>query len=175
MGILFIIALLLAWPTFGLSIVVWLILVFFKSKAKVEKIDRRREIVQIIEPLFQGRFSEFFMAMDIPLIYGQDLTQEEAHKCGRHIMNYIAHNPSEAALFMNGLDRWRTKGSSELCDPITAARDEKNLNAKREIHVTSYRAIEAIMTNNYNLPCFRKIDFPLLVEYRACLEEDLAG
>ena len=173
MGILFIAALVLAWPTFGLSLVGWFVLAWFKSRQKVAGINRREELKTVIEPIFQGRFSEFFYALDMPTISDEQLTEQEAHQCGRHIMNYLAHNPSETAIFMEGLQKWRTKGSPTLCDPVTAASDEKNLNAKGEIHLTSYRAVEAVMANNSGLRCFSKISLSLVALKRSSLEVDL--
>ena len=70
-------------------------LMFLKAKGNVGKVDRREEIKNIIEPLFQKRFRDFFMALShISIVTGCDLTDEEAHQCGHHIMNYLAHNPS---------------------------------------------------------------------------------
>lgn len=156
MGILFVVALVLAWPTFGLSLVVWFVLAWSKAKNKVAKSDRREELKTVIEPLFQGRFADFYYALDVPTIGGNP-SEQEAHQCGRHVMNYLAQNPSEAALFMKGLDKWKTKGSTTLCDPVTAAHNEKTTPQKGEIHLTSYRAIEAIKTNNPNLSCFKYV------------------
>ncbi len=173
MGILFIVALILAWPTFGLSLVAWFVLVWFNARRKVAGINRREEVKNVIEPLFQGRFSEFFNALDMPTTLNEKLTEQEAHQCGRHIMNYLAHNPSEAAIFMKGLEKWRTKGSPTLCDPVTAASDESNLNAKGEIHLTAYRAVESVMTNNSGLRCFSKINLPLVALNRSTLEVNL--
>lgn len=160
MGLLFIVALVLAWPTYGLSLVAWFILSFFKAKKKVNKINRREEVKAVIEPLFRERFSEFFYALDVPTLPGHELTTQEAHQCGRHIMNYLAHNPEEAAVFMEGLDKMRTKGSLVLPDPVSAAQDEGTLNDKGRIHLTSYRAIQTIMTNNRTLRCFGKVSLP---------------
>lgn len=169
MGILFVVALILAWPTFGLSLVAWFVLVWFNSRHKVAGINRREELKNVIEPLFMGRFADFFHALDMPTLT-EELTEQEAYQCGRHVMNYLAHNPSEAAIFMKGLEKWRTKGSPTLCDPVTAASDENNLNAKGEIHLTAYRAVEVLMTNNSDLRCFSKINLPLVALNRSTLE-----
>lgn len=173
MSILFIVALVLAWPTFGLSLIAWFVLAWFKARQKVTGINRREEVKTTIDPLFQNRFSDFFYALDMPTTSDEELTEQEAHQCGRHIMSYLAHNPSEAAIFMKGLDKWRTKGNPTLCDSVTAAGDEKNLNAKGEIHLTSYRAVEAVMTNNSGLRCFSKVSLPLVSLNRSTLEVNL--
>jgi hypothetical protein len=175
-GILFLLALLLAWPTYGLSIVAWIGLVVLKGisngKARVDAIDRREERKLVIEPLFAGKFAEFFRALDIPMLIGLRVDQEAAHQCGRHIMNYIAHNPTEGALFIEGLKKWHTKGGSPLADPVVAADSERKFDAKGEIHLVSYRAIEALMTNNKNLRCFQPVDYGKIVQYRSTMEMD---
>lgn len=170
MGLLFIVALVLAWPTFGLSILAWLVLAFFKSKAKVDAIDERENRKALIEPVFGGRFSEFFKALDIPILHGSHVSEADAHQCGRHIMTYLAHNPQEGALFLQGLKKWQTKGSHQLCDPVTAAKSERDYDAKAEIHLVSYRAVEALMANNNNLRCFRSINFGKVMEERMILD-----
>lgn len=168
MGILFIIALLLAWPTFGLSIVAWVAILFINAKGHANKVERREKVKEAVEPLFEGRFAEFFLALDMPIYEWEELSEAEAHQCGRHIMNYIAHNPTETSEFIRGLQKWKTKGAPNLCDPITAAQDENRYNAKGEIHAVSYRAVEALMTNN-SIPCFKKVDFDGIAAKKAMM------
>lgn len=170
MGLLFVLALLLAWPTSGLSILAWIAIYFFKSKKKVDKIVERDNRKLLIEPLFGNKFAEFFMALDMPKLNEQRFDYHEAHKCGRHIMTYLAHNPEEGSLFLQGLKKWQTKGSQQLCDPVTAAQSERDYDAKGEIHLVSYRAVESLMKNNKSLTCFRPIDFDQLVLGRIELE-----
>lgn len=170
MGWLFLLALVLAWPTFGLSILAWLVLAFFKSKGKVDAIVERDNRKVLIEPIFGGRFSEFFKALDMPILHGYCVDESDAYQCGRHIMNFLAHNPQEGALFLQGLKKWKTKGSYQLCDPVTAAESERTYNAKAEIHLVSYRAVEALMTNNNGLRCFGAINYGKLVEQRVMLD-----
>ena len=155
MGWLFILALIFAIPTFGLSLVAWFILAWLNAKQKVAGINRREEMKTVIEPLFGGQFAEFFLALDVPTMF-EEFTPEEARQCGRHIMNYLAHNPSETALFMKGLEKHRARTGDVALDPVGAARDEHRRNAKAEIHLTSYRAITAITTNNASVGSFRK-------------------
>jgi hypothetical protein len=170
MGILFVVALVLAWPTYGLSLVGWLVLTIFKAKSKAGKVERRHEFVSMIEPLFQNQHGSFFVALDIPKLHEFEFSQADAHQCGRHIMNYFAQNPEDAALFIRGLDRWKTKGGQVLCDPITAAKCEITCGKKSEIHLASYRAIEALMVNNKGLKCFQPVNYGKLVEYRMMTE-----
>lgn len=169
MGILFIIALLLAWPTFGLSIVAWLAILFIKAKGNASRVEKRERVKEVIEPMFGDRFAEFFFALDMPTFKWEEVSETEAHQCGRHIMNYIAHNPTETTEFMNGLKNWTTKGDPNLCDPVTAAKAENTYNAKGAIHAVSYRAVEAVMTNN-RIKCFEKVDLAGVTAARAMLE-----
>lgn len=170
MGILFVVALLLAWPTYGLSILVWLGLMFFKAKKKVNEIDRRKEMAVVLEPLFNDRFDDFFLALDIPYVHGYHITREEAKQCGRHVMNYIAHHPSETAIFMKGLEKWRVRINSSSLDPIEAAQAEMNLDEHAEMHYIAYRAVETIMKNNPNLKCFHKVDLAAVYEYGSAMD-----
>ncbi|MHC2364126.1 hypothetical protein [Rhizobium leguminosarum] len=174
MGIFFIVALVFAWPTYGLSIIGWLVLVFFKSRNTVAKSVRRKEFVSVLEPMFNGRFADFYRALEVPLLDGFALTEKDAHQCGRHVMNYLAQNPEEAALFVSGLEKWRTKGTSMLSDPVTAAQSEKMYDDKGEIHLTAYRAIKAVMLNN-SLKCFDAVNLAKLMENETLLTFQLAG
>jgi hypothetical protein len=176
MGWLFILALILAWPTFGLSILFWLVLAFIQSKGRAKKMEAMRESKTILDPLFDGRFDDFFLSLDLPLNNGVTISREEAGKCGRHIVNFIAYNPEETELFIRGLKRWRggarARSDSTLCDPIQAAKTEVLLE-KAEVHLSAYRAMEAISLNNKNLSSFQKLSIPLLRERITVIEEAL--
>lgn len=169
MGLLFIIALILAWPTFGLSLVAWFLLLFLNGVKEAKASKKRKVIAEVIEPLFGGRFSDFYDALDVPYEWNAERTQSKSHQCGRLIMNYLAHNPSEAALFTRGLKRWATKGSGQLCDPVDAAGYEMLYDEKKEIHLTAYRAIEALMSQN-SLPCFQGVDLDAVSQYASAIE-----
>jgi len=174
--LLFIIALVLAWPTFGLSLVAWFIILFFKGKSKAIASSQRHVTKDVIEPLFQERFAEFYMALDIPFFPGEKSDLATSHQCGRFIMNYLAHNPVEAGIFLRGLKRWATKGSDQLCDPVEAAEYEVQYQDKQEVHLTAYRAIEALMKQN-SLPCFRGVDLEVVEQFSNAIEsrESLRG
>lgn len=131
---------------------------FLKSQGATNRSNERQNRKVFIEPLFTGRFADFFNALDIPKKPGRMTSEADAHQCGRHIMNYIAHNPDEGALFMRGLEKWRTKGDDRPCHPATAANDERRLDCKGEIHLVGYRAIEALTANNSDLRCFASIN-----------------
>lgn len=169
MGLLFILALLLAWPTFGLSLVAWFVLFALKGFKQAEASEQRKIVAEVIEPLFKGRFADFYDALDIPYLRNAERTQSKSHQCGRFIMNYLAHNPSEAAIFTRGLKRWAAKGSGQLCDPVEAAEFETRYDEKKEIHLVAYRAIEALMSQN-NLPCFQGVDLGAVSQYTSAIE-----
>ncbi len=173
MSILLIIALILAWPTYGLSLLAWLVLLHFSSKRKLKGIDRMRENQPLIDSLFRKQHAEFVRTLDLPYLSGLRLSEADANQCARHLINYLAHNPDEAALFIKGLEKWKPLNSTQLSDPVTAARSEKQYNAKGEIHLTSYRAIEALMTNNKGLKCFELIDLGKLMQERILLDTRL--
>ena len=132
------------------------VLVWLNAKRKIARVHRREEMKKVIEPLFRDQFAEFFLALDVPSI--MVLTPEEARHCGRQIMNYLAHNPCETELFMSGLEKHRARTGGMALDPIGAARDESDRNGMGEIHLTAYRAIMVITTNNPNVGFFRKVN-----------------
>lgn len=171
MMILLIIALVLAWPTYGLSLIAWGAILILKCKLPNGSNARKSHL----ESIFHGRYADFFLSLDIPTVsalYGTSMSADEANQCGRHIANYISRHPDEMKLFISGLERWRTKGSPELCDPVTAAREECRFKAWGEIHIVSWRAAEAVMKNNRHLTCFKKVD---LREITAKLDTALSG
>ena len=154
MGILFLIALVLAIPTFGLSIVGWFVLALVKNLGKAARSKRREEIASQLEPLFGDAFDDFFMSLGVPAMYGCQISQPDAYKCGRHIMNYIAHNPTELASFMMGLKN----EDGTFNNPVSAADYEAMRGELGEVHLTSYRAIQALVLNNPSMKCFESVD-----------------
>lgn len=151
MPLLLILALILAWPTFGLSLVAWVAFAVLQAKKKQESIVRREEAKTVFEPLFREQFAAFFLALDPPTKFRQKLTEAEAHQCGRHLMNFVAHNPGETRTFMAALAQQAKRSSSGLLDPIAAAKE-------RNLDLLCYRAVLALMANNHDLQCFSKID-----------------
>ena len=59
MGILFLIALFLAWPTGGLSILAWIAVVVFNAHNKTQRVNHREERAVFLEPLFDDVFQNF--------------------------------------------------------------------------------------------------------------------
>lgn len=169
MPILFVVALVFAWPTFGLSLLCWVACYFLfgrrTNKAHIPKADLAK-----VEAVFQQEYAEFFKILDVPYLQGRTITHEEAEQCGRHIKNYIAGNPSEARLFFEGLAKWGTKGRKVYGSPVTAAGEELKYNVKENVHGVSYRAIEALMTNNPGLGCFKSVSLPKISQYVDAME-----
>ncbi|QGM48261.1 hypothetical protein [Methylocystis heyeri] len=168
-GFLFVIALVLAWPTFGASLVIWWILAAKNAKDKIRAIEQREKNAAHLEPLFKNNFAAFFLSLDVPIKYGSYFTSNEAELCGRYIMIYLANNPEEAELFIEGLKKWKTKGSYELAEPVIAAECEISCRQKLHVHLASYRAIEALVANN-NLACFSPVNYNEVVQYRMLTE-----
>lgn len=158
MAWLFLIALLLAWPTFGISLLVWLAIMWMQAQKKAIKSEERKEKALIIEPLFGGRYVDFYKKLSPPLKDGSHaIDEKDAHQCTRHIVNYIAHNSEELKIFIEGLERWPKEGGG-LCDPVTALDLEVSLGRRGNIHEVSLRAIAALMKQNPQLKCFQNVD-----------------
>lgn len=162
MGLLLVVALVLAWPTFGLSLVAWCLLVWFSAAAKAankKHIDQRRAVMDLA---VRGRDAEFFLALDMPLKRRAELTPAEAEQCGRHVLNYVAHNSEETALLMRGVEKHSLRNGGAPFDAIAAAANETWATVKAEMHLVAYRGIVAVSTNNPNLQCFSKIEITTL-------------
>jgi hypothetical protein len=162
MGLLFIVALVLAWPTFGLSLVAWFLLAWFSAARKAADKKLREQRRTLLELMFQRRFADFFLALGVPTYSRAEFTAEEAEQCGRHILNYLAHNPGEASLFIRGVEKHSLRNGAAPYDAAAAAHDEKCCSAEAEIHLVAYRAIVAIASNNKDMPCFSNVIVPRL-------------
>lgn len=172
MKLLLLVALLLVWPTYGISLILWFALLFIRTQNKTDKIDARRERAFLLEPLFTNRQADFFNALEVPLKSAiGTLSYNDAHQCGRHIMNYIAHNPGELQIFVDGLKRW-ARDDGQMCHPVTAVEIERRLGGRGDLYGVALRATEAIVTRNPNLQCFQSID---LVRLKAKHPEVLDG
>lgn len=136
--------------------------------------DKRQsvDVSSIIYPMFDGRHGEFFLNLELPILSDYKISEPDAKQCGRHVANYLANNPDEAYLFLNGVRRWFTITGKDFsdCNPASVAELERDFNEKAEVHLTSYRAMEALMTNNHDLKCFTAVDYGKLVQDRMLLE-----
>lgn len=179
MGILFLVALLLAWPTFGLSIVAWLGLAWAKAARTGQRASARRSRVAAIEPMFQYEYDDFdgFVdMMDLPMVPGMTMSSEEQYTCGRLIMNYIAHHERECAVFIAlFMATGRNHAGGGLSMASYTLLVEKTQERKLA-HAICYRAVETLISSN-RLPCFRSVDYGEVVAQLANMEmrEILSG
>lgn len=158
MVLLFLLALLLAWPTFGLSLIAWFAWFYLRAKNETDKVTARQEIQPLLEAVFTNRHAEFFNALEIPIKPSTvGISPADAHQCGRHIMNYIGHNRDELQVFLEGLKRW-AKEDGQICHPADAALIERRLGGEGDVYRVSLRAVDAIVSRNPQLPCFKSID-----------------
>lgn len=153
MNILFIVALLLAWPTYGMSIILWIIIFFLKPITAADKIKMRHKIAPELELLFDNRHSEFYDALDIPLKSEID----DSHQFVTYIINYIAQNPDELHTFINGMKRW-TRRDGSLCHPSIVVRIEKRMGDRHGVYEVSIRAIDCLVRNNPSIQLFQSVD-----------------
>lgn len=155
---LFVLALLLAWPTLGLSLVAWCALAWFRAASQSARIRRMKEMRDSIEPLFSPGLDKFFLALDMPVRKSQQVTAQDAETCGRHILNYLSNNPSEAAIFIRGAGKHAQRSGSGKLDAVDAAMWERMCAAPGDVHVPSYRAVVAITRNNPSIRSFDAIN-----------------
>jgi hypothetical protein len=169
---LFILALLLAWPTFGLSLVAWVI---YKAMSGSSKISNRHRNVEVIEPFFDGRFDHFFGALEVPTLSGNPVPAADAHQAGRLIMNYVAHNQDEFRTFLNGVKFWTVPWGNRPPSAIAAVHSENVMETVATVRAASYRGIETLMMSNPELRCFRDVDLAGVSRKRAVLERIAAA
>lgn len=157
----FILALVLAIPTYGISILIWIVWLFvkgyFTAKARIASADQRQFVRHVmIEPLLGGYSEiEFFDALDIPLT-SYYISDEDKEMCIHHILNFISNNKEIAGVFIQGSKRYlypdKSEGDAYLA--ATAERESSNLGF---VHYAVYVAILSLCSNNH-LPCFDGID-----------------
>lgn len=153
---LFLLAVLLAFPTSGISIVAWLIYRYIRYQAESSRLSRRVQVrEEIIKPLLNDRYLEYFIALAIPIRHGISITHREAEQCGRHIINFISHNPSVTSEFLKELQELSNEGG--LIDPIEALRIEREIGGLGNIHMISYKSMMTLIRQN-DIPCFNKVD-----------------
>lgn len=160
MTLLFFLAVLLAIPTYGLSLLAWVAWFFLaarnNAKERINGLERMRATRSVVEPLVGGTRSEFYQALDIPKSYRDDRSDARDSQCGQHILNFISHNPDATQAFMEALKLHRLKGSASLPTAIEAIRFERGWQGG-PMHHLCYSAIATLMEQN-NLPCFDNVD-----------------
>lgn len=177
MTILFILAILLAIPTSGLSILAWIVWFFLaarnKAKDRVSGINHMRATRSVVEPLVGGDTAEFYQSLDIPKAYAETRSKPHDSQCGQHILNFISHNPDLTQAFMEALKLHRLKGSASLPTAIEAIEFERGWQGG-PIHHICYFAI-ATLTSQNRLPCFDDVDIASMREKMYEIADNFPG
>lgn len=177
MTLLFLLAVLLAIPTYGLSIIAWLVWFLLaarnNAKNRIAGLDHMRATRSIVEPLVGGSWSDFYQALDIPKIYAGACSESHNRQCGQHILNFISHNPDLTQAFMDALKLHRSKESDSLPTAVEAIGFERSLQGGPMHHIC-YFAI-ATLTSQNNLPCFDDIDTASMTEKMIQIADDFPG
>lgn len=172
-NLLFILAVFLAWPTFGLSFLVLLGWISWVGYSRARKAEKRKVNSVLLEAIFerdptdQG-YKRFILALDLP-VQGEarNFPDPQLKQCGRLVMLYFAHNPGEAKIFieaLNALDPDKLVSPAELLQ----LENEEHQSFiwgfhSRDLRLVCFRAVEALMTNN-DLPCFEPYDLKEISE-----------
>lgn len=160
MTLLFLLAVLLAIPTYGLSLLAWIAWFFLSArnnaKDRITGLERMRATRSVVEPLVGGTRSEFYQALDIPTTYSDARNDARDSQCGQHILNFISHNSDATQAFMEALKLHRLKGSASLPTAIEAIAFERDWQGG-PMHHLCYLAIATLKSQN-NLPCFDNVD-----------------
>ena len=160
MTLLFLLAVLLAIPSSGLSIVAWVVWFFLSARKNVKEkgtgLDHMRATRATIEPLVGGTWSDFYQALDIPKNSKKSSFEANDTRCGQHILNFISHNPHITQAFMNALKLHRVKGNPSPTTAIDSIRFERDWQGG-PVHYICYLAISTLTSQN-NMPCFDDVD-----------------
>lgn len=191
MTLLFLIALILAIPTYGLSILAWVVWFFLAARKNARDrftdMANMRATRSVVEPLVGGTRSEFYQALDIPKntpkrysigdpyvlqeLEGKGETRES--ECGQHILNFISHNPDITNAFMEALKFHRLKGSASLPTAIEAIELERDQEGGPMHHIC-YFSIATITSQN-NLRCFDNINIESMEKKMLQIVRDFPG
>lgn len=168
MTILFLFAILLAIPTSGLSLLAWIVWFFWvawnKAKEKSSGLNHMRATRSVVEPLVGGDAGEFYKSLLIPKIYTEERGGSHDSQCGRHILNFISHNPEITQAFMEALKFHRLKGSASLPTAIEAIEFERGWQGGGgPIHHICYFSI-ATLTSQNRLTCFDDVDIAYVTD-----------
>lgn len=173
MTLSFLLALLLAWPTFGLSLLAWFGWRMWIGYSRAKASQKSEVMTALLEPVFRGEYAMFAMGLQLPYpdhLLDEDFndggvrTQKDMHQCGRLIMKYLAHNPKEAEAFIDALKYYGTTKQGEFEEPHEVLDWEfYRYRCDGPLKVVSYRAVAALMSNN-TLTCFRSVDLGTVKE-----------
>jgi|TARA_R100000935_G_scaffold58859_1_gene98699 hypothetical protein len=167
---LFVLAVFLAWPTFGLSFLVLLGWVAWTGYSRGKNAEKREHMSLLLEPLFareheqSSPYSNFIGQLELPIkdeFQNLILTSAQLEQCGRLVTQYFAHNPREATAFVNTLhsvDPWDdlSPGDALGCE----SQEHSSFiwgHHSSDLRLVCFRAVKALMTNN-DLSCFEPFD-----------------
>ena len=138
---------------------------FFKNSARRQVRDSAKNV---LEPIFNEKYAEFYYELDVPLLPNTQLTHQDACTCGRHVMIYLADNPDEAKLFLSGLQDF--SGDGPPSPPDEAASYERMGEHYNNVRLPAYRGI-AYIVEHYNHAFFKNVDMPRLKNLVKTAEE----
>jgi hypothetical protein len=161
MTLLFLLAVLLAIPTFGLSILAWIVWFFLvaqnNAKDKITGLDHMRATRSVIKPLVGGTTADLYQALNVPNALIDTGSEARDAQCGQHILNFISHNPDLVQAFMEALKLQQVKGSVSLPTAIDTIELERSWDDGGPMHFLCYFSIGTLTAQN-SLPCFDNVD-----------------
>jgi len=168
--LLFVLAVFLAWPTFGLSLLALFGWIAWTGYSRGQKAENRQAMSVELEPIFDNDGTEdgyhnFMLSLGLPRKNENvELTEYQLlmlKECGRLIMLYFAHNPREAKALME---------ARKMIDPdefvslgeLLQWEDSEHRSFiwgyhSSDLRLVCFHAVKALMTNN-DLPCFEPFD-----------------
>lgn len=164
----FLLALLLAWPTFGLSLVGWLAFAWMSAKgAGYARNSLDGRIEQFKERYFAGESQAAF----IRIIAGEDegyglnvLSQQEMTSLANILIRYIATHRDMTEKFEAIVSRYKSLRAFGPSNPacgyaVQAASLERDLtNVGGALHYLCFDAIQTLRINNPSHSILRKLD-----------------
>lgn len=183
--LLFLLAVFLAWPTFGISFLAFFGWIAWSGYSRAKNAEKREAFSLLLKPIFEYEhilgerapedgYSYFIDELGLPFKNGCSSDANDSYPtiaqkktCGRLVMQFLAHNPREAATFVKAVRKIDSAGDSELGEVLMyESSDALKLNYEyysSDIRLVCFRAIQALMTNN-NLACFEWCDLERVSE-----------
>lgn len=175
MTFLFLLSILFAIPTFGLSVLAWLFYFFWaarnNAKDRVSGLNHMRATRSVVASLVGGDTAEFYRSLYVPKTCEEGICVANDSQCGRHILNFISYNPDITQEFMQALNLHRLKGSASLPTIIEAIEFERDWQF-RPLHNVCYFAIVTLTSQN-RLPCFDDVDIPSMIKKTSDFPESM--
>ena len=161
--LLFLLALFLAWPTFGLSFLGFFGWIAWTGYSRGNMVHKREALSLLLEPMFdrnvEGGQGYVRLIESLRLPWRREdaydgFPEAEYRQCGRLVMLFLANNPPEAAAFIKAM---REIDPTDFSAPHETLDYEEQNRQGNDLRLICYRAVEALMTNN-DLPCFAGFD-----------------